>query len=70
GMFSGHGIASVGTVIAAAMQAIFIFFTALTTRSRLGEYLQYAAFNLVFNLLLFHSLAPFVVKLLGAGPVY
>ncbi|MFB6190639.1 MAG: hypothetical protein ABEJ91_03640 [Candidatus Nanohaloarchaea archaeon] len=70
GFFSGTGIATLGTAIAAGMQVVFIFFTALLSRGRLGEYLQYAAFNFAFNLILFHAIGPLVLELLNLGPIY
>lgn len=67
GIFTGTGIKLLGPAIAAVMQLVFIFFTLFLSRGRLGEYLQYASFNLIFNLVLFHAFGPFLVGLLNVG---
>lgn len=70
GAFSGIAIATLGTSIVAGMQVVFIFFTALLSRGRLGDYLQYAAFNFAFNLILFHALGPLAIETLQLGFIY
>lgn len=60
------GIASLGIQVSITFQAIFATMTFFTSRDRLPKYLQYAAFNLVLNLLLFQSLAEPFLELVKA----
>ncbi|MFB6191339.1 MAG: hypothetical protein ABEJ64_02835 [Candidatus Nanohaloarchaea archaeon] len=70
GTFSGMDITLLGPLLSAGLQAIFVFFTIFMSRSRLGKYFQYAAFNVAFNLLLFNALGPVALEVLSTGPIY
>ncbi|MFB6116548.1 MAG: hypothetical protein ABEK10_03460 [Candidatus Nanosalina sp.] len=48
-------IATVGIYTTVISQSFFAMMTFLMSRSRVPKYLQYAAFNLVFNFLMFQS---------------
>jgi len=50
-------ITQIGIYATILSQLFFAFMTFLTSRSRLPKYIQYATFNLVFNILLFQSFA-------------
>ncbi|MFB6213462.1 MAG: hypothetical protein ABEJ07_02795 [Candidatus Nanohaloarchaea archaeon] len=70
GTFSSMDITLFGPLLAAGLQGIFVFFTLFMSRSRLGSYFQYAAFNVAFNLLLFNALGPVALEVLSTGPIY
>jgi len=59
-------IAQIGIYVTLISQSIFATMTFLTSRSRLPKYLQYATFNLAFNILLFQSFAQPLLKLVNS----
>mgnify|MGYP006288629763 CR=1 FL=1 len=58
-------VAQIGIYTTVISQMFFASMTFFTSRSRLPKYLQYAAFNLVFNFLLFQSFAEPLVALVN-----
>lgn len=59
-------IAQIGIYATAGSQAFFATMTFVMSRSRLPKYLQYAAFNLAFNILLFQSFAQPLLNLINS----
>lgn len=59
-------IAQTGIYATVASQALFATMTFITSRDRLPKYIQYAAFNLAFNVLLFQSFAEPLVSLINS----
>lgn len=57
GNFEYLGIVTAGIYTSVALQSFFIFMTFLTSRSRLPKFIQYVAFNLVFNFFMFKTFA-------------
>lgn len=58
-------IVQIGITVTISSQIFFAFMTFLTTRSRLPKYIQYAIFNLAFNLFMFQSFAKPLLGLIG-----
>ena len=59
-------IAQLGIYATLISQSFFATMTFLTSRSRLPKYLQYATFNLAFNILLFQSFAQPLLDIIKA----
>lgn len=59
-------IAQLGIYATLISQSFFATMTFLTSRSRLPKYLQYATFNLAFNILLFQSFAKPLLDIIKA----
>lgn len=59
-------VAQIGIYTTVISQMFFATMTFLTSRSRLPKYIQYAAFNLVFNFLMFQSFAEPLVSLINS----
>lgn len=59
-------IAQIGIYATLISQSFFATMTFLTSRSRLPKYLQYATFNLAFNILLFQSFAQPLLDIINA----
>lgn len=66
GVYRGVDITVIGPLVSAGIQSVFVVFTLLVNRQKLASYFQYAAFNVVFNLLLFTAAGPVMVQLLPA----
>ena len=60
------GIVLTGLYITAGSQIFFSLMTFVMSRSMLPKYLQYAAFNLIFNFLMFQTFGSLVLSLMGA----
>lgn len=58
-------VVTVGIYTTVISQAFFATMTFIMSRSRLPKYLQYAAFNLVFNFLMFQSFARPLLSLMN-----
>ena len=59
-------IAQIGIYVTVASQTLFATMTFIMSRSRLPKYLQYAAFNLTFNILLFQTFAEPLLHLMNS----
>lgn len=61
----GMDIVTVGIYTSIVLQSVFTFMTFLTSRSRLPKFVQYAAFNITFNIVLFQTVATPLVTAVG-----
>lgn len=64
GIFGGLEIFLLGSAITVGMQAVFAFLTSVTSMGSFPKYFPYAATNVIFNIVMFQSIAPLLLPLM------